>query len=114
MMHVYIPFVSEFFPPENIFGGEDIKKQLPKESGEFDELTRDWRDITSRMNATQNAFKACHYPGLYNILNRMNDRLEHIQRALEIYLESKRHVFPRFYFISNDDLLEILGVHRLV
>lgn len=39
----------------------------------------------------------------------MNDKMEAIQRALEQYLETKRHIFPRFYFISNDDLLEILG-----
>lgn len=39
----------------------------------------------------------------------MNDKFEILQRALERYLETKRHVFPRFYFISNDDLLEILG-----
>jgi len=39
----------------------------------------------------------------------MNYRLEVIQRALEVYMESKRHVFPRFYFISNCELLEILG-----
>mgnify|MGYP005983653507 FL=1 len=56
--------------------------------------------------------KATHFeppPYLYNKLNRMNDKLELIQRALEKYLETKRHVFPRFYFISNDDMLEILG-----
>lgn len=50
-----------------------------------------------------------HPPVLLERLNKMNDKLEMIQRALEKYLETKRHIFPRFYFISNDDMLEILG-----
>ena len=47
--------------------------------------------------------------GLLELLNEMNRKLEMIQRSLDMYLETKRQHFPRFYFISNDDLLEILG-----
>lgn len=50
--------------------------------------------------------------GLLDKLVEMNAALEDIQKSLDMYLETKRHIFPRFYFLSNDDLLEILGQSR--
>ncbi|KAF7269690.1 hypothetical protein GWI33_017275 [Rhynchophorus ferrugineus] len=97
---------------ENIFFGEDIRKQLPRESEDFDYLTEEWRDVSTRLFFSKSALRATHYkppPYLFNKLNRMNDKLDIMQRALERYLETKRHIFPRFYFVSNDDMLEILG-----
>uniref|UniRef100_A0A8B9XJL0 Dynein axonemal heavy chain 2 n=1 Tax=Bos mutus grunniens TaxID=30521 RepID=A0A8B9XJL0_BOSMU len=97
---------------ENIFLGEDIRKQLPNESGLFDQVNGNWKAIMDRVNKDPNALWSTHYPGLLDTLIEMNTILEDIQKSLDMYLETKRHIFPRFYFLSNDDLLEILGQSR--
>jgi len=94
---------------ENIFKGEEIARQLPEETRKFDAINANWLDIMNTMQADPNARKACHRDGLLKLLTGMNEELEKIQKALDAYLETKRQVFPRFYFVSNDDLLEILG-----
>ncbi|KAI8904300.1 dynein heavy chain and region D6 of dynein motor-domain-containing protein [Gorgonomyces haynaldii] len=95
---------------ENIFiGTEDIRKQLPKESASFDQINVAWDGILKKILKQRNALKATHEPGLLEKLNDMNNQLEKIQKSLDMYLETKRQAFPRFYFLSNDDLLEILG-----
>lgn len=98
---------------ENIFCGDDIRQQLPAEAVIFEELTSGWKTISSRVHEQKNAIKACHHPGLFKALNAMLTQLEEIQKALAVFLENKRYAFPRFYFISNDDLLEILGESQL-
>ncbi|KYM82700.1 Dynein heavy chain 2, axonemal [Atta colombica] len=95
---------------DNVFTTEDIKKQLPKETDDFDKVTSELAELTSRMASHGLALPATHIPpGLLEVLNKLNDKLEALQLALEQYLETKRRVFPRLYFVSNDDTLEILA-----
>lgn len=51
-------------------------------------------------------------PGIREKLPQMAQQLDVCQRALADFLEEKRSQFPRFYFLGDDDLLEILGQAR--
>ena len=47
--------------------------------------------------------------GVQRSLERLADLLGKIQKALGEYLERERASFPRFYFVGDEDLLEIIG-----
>jgi len=47
--------------------------------------------------------------GLLQKIRDQNIQLDMIQKELNNYLERKKERFARFYFLSNDELLEILS-----
>ena len=52
---------------------------------------------------------ACHKENRLTDLQTLSQGLERCQKSLNDYLDSKRNSFPRFFFISDDELLSILG-----
>ena len=95
---------------ETIFGSADIIRQLPGPAKVFQAVDKSWRLLMKQTFDEPNALKAATGDRSRRDLFRShNANLDQIQKDLEDYLETKRMAFPRFYFLSNDELLEILS-----
>ncbi|KAM4823531.1 dynein axonemal heavy chain 17 [Urocitellus parryii] len=95
---------------ESIFiGSEDIRAQLPEDSQRFDDIDKEFKALMEDAVKTPNVVEATNKPGLYEKLEALKKSLAMCEKALAEYLETKRLAFPRFYFVSSADLLDILS-----
>ncbi|CAD7668337.1 unnamed protein product [Nyctereutes procyonoides] len=95
---------------ESIFiGSEDIRAQLPEDSKRFDDIDLEFKALMEEAVKTPNVVEATNKPGLYDKLENLKKSLAVCEKALAEYLETKRLAFPRFYFVSSADLLDILS-----
>ncbi|XP_036144833.1 dynein heavy chain 3, axonemal isoform X1 [Monomorium pharaonis] len=94
---------------EPIFSSEDIMRQMPTESRNFRRIDKIWRSIMSYVFDNRRVTDATAMPNMLQEFKLCNSLLEEIQKGLNDYLEKKRLFFPRFFFLSNDELLEILS-----
>ena len=73
------------------------------------EINVDWRSLMKESASDPNVIRACNTAGRLPRLEGMLVGLEQCESALAEYLEAKRRIFPRFYFLSDADLLDILS-----
>ena len=93
-------------------GSEDIRVQLEEDSKRFDEIDIEFRMHLDHFNANPNVIQSANIETLPGQLEALQGKLTMCEKSLLEYLETKRLIFPRFYFVSSADLLDILSNGR--
>ncbi|XP_037811861.1 dynein beta chain, ciliary, partial [Lucilia sericata] len=111
-------FISNWFDVQRkwvyleciFIGSPDIRAQLPQEAQFFEEIDEDFTQLLKEVTGVRYAIVIVQdHQHVFSSLAILQKRLSVCEKALNEYLETKRLAFPRFYFISSADLLDILS-----
>ncbi|KAL6719365.1 dynein heavy chain [Lecanora helva] len=110
LFDVWIDVQRQWVYLEGVFAGNaDIKHLLPVESSRFQNINSEFFAVLKKVYKSPFVLDVLNISGVQKSLERLAELLNKIQKALGEYLERERISFPRFYFVGDEDLLEMIG-----
>ncbi|KAH8062602.1 dynein light chain binding protein [Aureococcus anophagefferens] len=110
VMKVLLSVQRSWSSLEAIFlASHDIRAQLPDDTKRFEGIDLEFKELMRDIAARKGVVACCSAEGREISLNTMNKELEICQKALSEYLDMKKNIFPRCFFVSNMALLDILS-----
>ena len=95
---------------EGIFmGSADVRSALPEDIKRFEGADAEFKELLKDAQGEGRIVVACVGQARIEHLNGLLHSFEACQAALSEYLELKKKAFPRFYFVSDASLLDILA-----
>lgn len=94
---------------EHMFSSDDIQVLLPDEGQLFMLVDETWRNLMLDLESQVNALEMAKKLGRWEQLLQCTAYLEKVIFGLNIYLDEKRVFFPRFFFLTNEEMVLILA-----
>jgi len=109
LIDIWIKVQKYMQQQHQIFVYEDIRKQLASEYNKYENVEKIWKNNMDQVRFSPQLTEVCQIIKLKENLLFSLETLENVNKELNSYLNTKRDAFPRFYFISNEELLVILA-----
>ncbi|CAN3358695.1 dynein heavy chain, cytoplasmic [Diutina catenulata] len=94
---------------DGVFNRGEINNLMSVETARYNHVTFEFFALMKRLFKINLVWDIVTIPDLETTLTRLVEQLDKIRRSLTDFLERQRALFPRFYFVGNSDLLEMIG-----
>ena len=110
IIEIWVEVQKKWIYLESIFvGSEDIRQKLVKETQEFDIQDKNFKKLMTSVYKKPSVRFQCREKDRKFELKGFLTKFELAEKALTKHLDSKKNEFSRFYFLTEQDLLQILG-----
>ena len=97
---------------ESVFSQQELRMQLPNETRVFGNADKAWKVLMAQTERSPRVLECLLRPGNLEVLQMCNAQFDQVKKCMEDYLDTRRRTFPRLYFLSNDELLDLFGNAR--
>lgn len=109
ILDIWIEVQKQYVYLDGVFSGGEIKKMLLFESSKYENMAAEFLYTLKAVYKSLIVIDVLQVPDIEGAMKRILDSFVKIRQSLSEYLEKQRQLFPRFYFLGNEDLLEIVG-----
>ncbi|KAH0814233.1 hypothetical protein GEV33_008564 [Tenebrio molitor] len=96
-----------FFP---LFLCHQITIQMPQESQIFKQISNTYTNYVEMIHTRPNVYTTVNNTNILPDLLHCNQQFELINQGVNRYFDKIRQYFPRFYFVSNEEMFRILSL----
>ena len=92
-----------------LMNNQSLKKENKKDCLKFRSIGKSFLKILEYLYESKLVISLQEYGGLKDSLTQMLQQFDLIQKRLTSFLEKKRNLYPRLFFLGDENLMEILG-----
>ncbi|EDO43526.1 predicted protein [Nematostella vectensis] len=108
VLSVWLDVQEKWVELEDVYSSLEFRISMPHETNLFSAVNRDFRVLMKATEKNPNVLQACSRTNIQTKLEKLNMNLQQCWKSLLTHLERRRLKFPRFYFLSLEDVLHVV------
>jgi len=109
VLQLWQVFQSNWSILSSLFRQQSVSQSLPIQTNRFNHISQKWETIVDHVKSNGKIINVCAFKSIIEDFQEINNTIQEIMSSLHSYLDIKRQSIPRFFYLSDSELLTIIS-----